>query len=186
MAGNYLTYSIRELNSLPEKMLIRNATLWDWQYEAGVSVYNLWCRIYYFFLLFLIHRIMLWPILMLWWNISSKAMRRGPLASQVCVVKWRPWYLYFVSSSRRLFGRVAFLISPMVWLLLGANLDSSRSHAILQILINHRDPSVANVLHGKFSFIDLAGSERAADTSNNDRQTRCGLTGICLYCIYHA
>ena len=27
-------------------------------------------------------------------------------------------------------------------------------------------------IHGKFSFIDLAGSERGADTSENDRQTR--------------
>lgn len=51
----------------------------------------------------------------------------------------------------------------------GANLDSSRSHAILQIMLNNRD---TGKLHGKFSFIDLAGSERAADTSNNDRQTR--------------
>lgn len=51
----------------------------------------------------------------------------------------------------------------------GANLDSSRSHAILQILIMNRG---TNKIHGKFSFIDLAGSERAADTSNNDRQTR--------------
>ena len=51
----------------------------------------------------------------------------------------------------------------------GANLDSSRSHAILQIMLNHRDTGKT---HGKFSFIDLAGSERAADTANNDRQTR--------------
>ena len=49
----------------------------------------------------------------------------------------------------------------------GANIDSSRSHAILQITIKNRDK-----LHGRFSFIDLAGSERAADTANNDRQTR--------------
>ena len=28
------------------------------------------------------------------------------------------------------------------------------------------------IVHGKFSFIDLAGSERGADTSENDRQTR--------------
>ena len=31
---------------------------------------------------------------------------------------------------------------------------------------------------GKISFIDLAGSERGADTTDNDRQTRCCL---CLY-----
>lgn len=50
----------------------------------------------------------------------------------------------------------------------GANTSSSRSHAILQI--SARLPG--GKLHGKFSFIDLAGSERAADTTNNEKQTR--------------
>lgn len=57
-----------------------------------------------------------------------------------------------------------------------ANNDSSRSHAILQISVKRlvKKPGVKPKLkvHGKFSFIDLAGSERAADTSNNDRRTR--------------
>ena len=48
----------------------------------------------------------------------------------------------------------------------GANIDSSRSHAILQIrLKDSRDL-------GKFSFIDLAGNERGADTIDTDKQTR--------------
>ena len=42
----------------------------------------------------------------------------------------------------------------------GANMDSSRSHAILQIMI--RDCVDKPI--GKMSFIDLAGSERGADT----------------------
>ena len=50
----------------------------------------------------------------------------------------------------------------------GANIDSSRSHAILQILLRDGD----GCDRGKFSFIDLAGSERGADTLNQDRQTR--------------
>jgi len=67
----------------------------------------------------------------------------------------------------------------------GANMDSSRSHAILQIVLKKPDTSAASVpafpgqankaklkVHGKFSFIDLAGSERGADTSDNDRRTR--------------
>jgi kinesin family protein 2/24 len=49
----------------------------------------------------------------------------------------------------------------------GANADSSRSHAIMQITAKAGDS-----VHGKFSFIDLAGSERAADTTNNNRRTR--------------
>eukprot|EP00435_Cladocopium_sp_Y103_P032904 s747_g8.t1 len=51
----------------------------------------------------------------------------------------------------------------------GANVDSSRSHAILQISL--KDLS-SKEEHGKISFIDLAGSERGADTLDTDRQTR--------------
>ena len=49
----------------------------------------------------------------------------------------------------------------------GANLDSSRSHAILQIVLRDN-----NKVHGKLSFIDLAGSERAADVTDQNKQTR--------------
>ena len=47
----------------------------------------------------------------------------------------------------------------------GANMDSSRSHAILQIAL--KDPNGKN--YGKMSFIDLAGSERGADTSDSGK-----------------
>ena len=48
------------------------------------------------------------------------------------------------------------------------NNDSSRSHAILQIEL--KTPEGRG--RGKISFIDLAGSERAADTKESDKQTR--------------
>jgi len=51
----------------------------------------------------------------------------------------------------------------------GANADSSRSHAILQFALKRRD---TKKVYSKFSFIDLAGSERGADTAHTDRQTR--------------
>ena len=52
----------------------------------------------------------------------------------------------------------------------GANADSSRSHAILQLqLKNARDQQKE---YGKMSFIDLAGSERGADTIDQNKQTR--------------
>ncbi|KAE8734169.1 Kinesin-like protein KIF2A [Hibiscus syriacus] len=66
----------------------------------------------------------------------------------------------------------------------GANEESSRSHAILQLVIkkhskvkeskknNNGNDSKAGKVVGKISFIDLAGSERGADTTDNDRQTR--------------
>jgi len=50
-----------------------------------------------------------------------------------------------------------------------ANSNSSRSHAVFQILL--RSPGGQRI-HGKFSLIDLAGNERGADTSSANRQTR--------------
>ncbi|XP_044479985.1 kinesin-like protein KIN-13A [Mangifera indica] len=66
----------------------------------------------------------------------------------------------------------------------GANEESSRSHAILQLVVkkhsevkeskrsNDANESRGGKVVGKISFIDLAGSERGADTTDNDRQTR--------------
>ncbi|KAG6435443.1 hypothetical protein SASPL_100317 [Salvia splendens] len=69
----------------------------------------------------------------------------------------------------------------------GANEESSRSHAILQLVVkkhpevkesrrnnynNDGNESRVRKVVGKISFIDLAGSERGADTTDNDRQTR--------------
>lgn len=42
----------------------------------------------------------------------------------------------------------------------GANADSSRSHAILQMQLKNIETAKR---HGMISFIDLAGSERGAD-----------------------
>ncbi|XP_023715825.2 kinesin-like protein Klp10A [Cryptotermes secundus] len=50
-----------------------------------------------------------------------------------------------------------------------ANASSSRSHAVLQIVV--RAPSIKNI-HGKFSLIDLAGNETAGDMSSANRQRR--------------
>ena len=65
--------------------------------------------------------------------------------------------------------------------------ESSRSHAILQLVVkkhievkdtrrnNDVNEAKNGKVVGKISFIDLAGSERGADTTDNDRQTRCFL-----------
>ena len=50
-----------------------------------------------------------------------------------------------------------------------ANQTSSRSHAILQITVEYRDKALgtqSEIIIGKLSLIDLAGSERAANTRN--------------------
>ncbi|KAK4314748.1 hypothetical protein Pmani_013998 [Petrolisthes manimaculis] len=58
-----------------------------------------------------------------------------------------------------------------------ANNQSSRSHAVFQIILRNLDRiekqgDKAYKLHGKFSLIDLAGNERGADVSSANRQTR--------------
>ena len=59
----------------------------------------------------------------------------------------------------------------------GANLESSRSHQVLQLsvqvsTIGKNQKPTAFKKFGQLSFIDLAGSERGADTTNNSKQTR--------------
>jgi kinesin family protein 2/24 len=55
----------------------------------------------------------------------------------------------------------------------GANVDSSRSHAIIQIELKKEGRHGRLISRGgKLSFIDLAGSERGADTIEQDKQTR--------------
>ena len=50
----------------------------------------------------------------------------------------------------------------------GANLDSSRSHGILQLVLKTKDKDI----YSKISFIDLAGSERAVDTIDTNKRTK--------------
>nr|XP_033791379.1 kinesin-like protein KIF24 isoform X2 [Geotrypetes seraphini]XP_033791388.1 kinesin-like protein KIF24 isoform X2 [Geotrypetes seraphini] len=50
----------------------------------------------------------------------------------------------------------------------GVNSDSSRSHAVIQIQIKN----ASRRMFGRISFIDLAGSERAADARESDKQTK--------------
>ncbi|KAG5458223.1 MAG: P-loop containing nucleoside triphosphate hydrolase protein [Olpidium bornovanus] len=56
-----------------------------------------------------------------------------------------------------------------------ANATSSRSHAVFQLALRHSEGGGGpgyGPLFGKFSLIDLAGSERGADTGNASRQAR--------------
>lgn len=49
-----------------------------------------------------------------------------------------------------------------------ANTDSSRSHAILQLVLK----TPQGKIRGKMSFIDLAGSERGADSMDQNKKTK--------------
>ncbi|CAF3497184.1 unnamed protein product [Rotaria sp. Silwood1] len=66
-------------------------------------------------------------------------------------------YIINDGLSRRHHGKSAF------------NTNSSRSHAIFQIILKNNYNQAENF---KLIFIDLAGSERAIDAQNNQRQTR--------------
>ena len=63
-----------------------------------------------------------------------------------------------VHSSNELMDIIGLGTAARVTSQNGTNNDSSRSHAILQIALKKKGKSF-----GKLSFIDLAGSERAAD-----------------------
>jgi hypothetical protein len=56
------------------------------------------------------------------------------------------------------------------------NSNSSRSHAVFQILLRKDD--VFENIHGKFTLIDLAGCDKAAIMSCSDKQTRIEVTEI--------
>ena len=55
----------------------------------------------------------------------------------------------------------------------GANADSSRSHSIMQFSLRSQTVDKRKDIlvqeYGRLSFIDLAGSERGADTSDSNR-----------------
>ena len=55
----------------------------------------------------------------------------------------------------------------------GANIVSSRSHAVLQVTVEHKDRNQGineEVTISKLSLIDLAGSERASATNNRGQR----------------
>ncbi|CAG9311923.1 unnamed protein product [Blepharisma stoltei] len=72
-----------------------------------------------------------------------------------------------VSTVEDLMRIIGFGLSNRVVGVTGANDESSRSHAVLNISLK-----LGRKLVGKVSFIDLAGSERGADTVDNSKQTR--------------
>lgn len=73
-----------------------------------------------------------------------------------------------VSNLQQMMNLIEYGLKARTVGVTGANSDSSRSHGIVQICIKEPNGS----LHGKISFIDLAGSERAADTIDTNKQTR--------------
>lgn len=118
-----------------------------------------------------------------WWCVSvafkssgfvfcRKLCMREDGKQQVCIVGLQEYRVSNVESIRELIEKGNATRSTGTT---GANEESSRSHAILQLAIKRsvdgNESKPARVV-GKLSFIDLAGSERGADTTDNDKQTR--------------
>lgn len=74
-----------------------------------------------------------------------------------------------IANTESLMSLINYGLSVRITGTTGMNDNSSRSHAILQINLRTRD---RGKLHGKLSFIDLAGSERGADVRNTGKKTR--------------
>lgn len=105
-------------------------------------------------------------------NERRKLCMREDGKQQVCIVGLQEFRVSNVETIRELIEKGNATRSTGIT---GANEESSRSHAILQLAIKKSvdtsESKPARVV-GKLSFIDLAGSERGADTTDNDKQTR--------------
>uniref|UniRef100_A0A5B7C069 Kinesin-like protein n=1 Tax=Davidia involucrata TaxID=16924 RepID=A0A5B7C069_DAVIN len=105
-------------------------------------------------------------------NDRKKLCMREDGKQQVCIVGLQEYRVSDVETIKELIEKGSATRSTGTT---GANEESSRSHAILQLAIKrsvHGSESKPARVVGKLSFIDLAGSERGADTTDNDRQTR--------------
>ncbi|XP_050231806.1 kinesin-like protein KIN-13B [Mercurialis annua] len=102
----------------------------------------------------------------------KKLCMREDGKQQVCIVGLQEYKVSDVETIKDLIEKGSSTRSTGTT---GANEESSRSHAILQLAIKRSvdgSESKPPRLVGKLSFIDLAGSERGADTTDNDKQTR--------------
>jgi len=97
-------------------------------------------------------------------NDRHQLYAREDAKSNVNIIGLKEWA---VSSVEDIMKVIEFGLSVRMTGVTGANDESSRSHAVLQISLKNNSK-----LHGKISFIDLAGSERGADTVENSKQTR--------------
>ncbi|KAJ9692375.1 hypothetical protein PVL29_011434 [Vitis rotundifolia] len=105
-------------------------------------------------------------------NDRKKLCMREDGKQQVCIVGLQEYRVSDVETIKELIEKGSATRSTGTT---GANEESSRSHAILQLAIKRSvdgNESKPPRVVGKLSFIDLAGSERGADTTDNDKQTR--------------
>lgn len=76
------------------------------------------------------------------------------------------------SSNNADLEQVVFFRYFLLYLFVEMNVESSRSHLIIGIMIESRNLTNGSVSFGKLSLVDLAGSERAAKTGAKDDQLK--------------
>ncbi|KAH6580139.1 hypothetical protein BASA61_009830 [Batrachochytrium salamandrivorans] len=135
---------------------------------AGRDIFNLlnrdeYCHLAAWISFYEIYQGQLYDLL----NARKKLFAREDGKQQVCIKGIKE---YEVSQVKRLMEIFEHGNSTRSTGATGANADSSRSHAILQIILKHRTGKRG--IQGKLSFIDLAGSERGADRGETDQKTR--------------
>lgn len=118
-------------------------------YELWVSFYEIYCNKLYDLL-----------------NERNVLYAREDGKQNICIVGLNEKR---VASLKELMTIIEFGLKTRTTGITGANMDSSRSHAVLQIQL--KEKGSGNPL-GKISFIDLAGSERAVDTIDINKQTK--------------
>jgi len=98
-------------------------------------------------------------------NDKKQIVARQNSKQQVCVIGLKEQQ---VKDSDELLAQISKGGASRSTSATGVHAESSRSHAILQISLKDGEGKTK----GMFSFIDLAGSEKAGDTYENNRQTR--------------
>ncbi|PSS01876.1 Kinesin-like protein [Actinidia chinensis var. chinensis] len=155
--GNGKTYTMQPLPLKASQDIFRlmNHTYWNQGFQLFVSFFEIYGGKVFDLL-----------------NDRKKLCMREDGKQQVCIVGLQEYRVSNVDTVKELIERGNATRSTGTT---GANEESSRSHAILQLAIKRpidgNDSKPARLV-GKLSFIDLAGSERGADTTDNDKQTR--------------
>ncbi|KAL5572672.1 hypothetical protein UlMin_022269 [Ulmus minor] len=155
--GNGKTYTMQPLPLKASQDILRlmQQTYWNQGFQLFVSFFEIYGG-------------KLFDLL----NDRRKLCMREDGKQQVCIVGLQEYKVTNVETIKELIERGNMTRSTGIT---GANEESSRSHAILQLCIKRSIDGTESKparLVGKLSFIDLAGSERGADTTDNDKQTR--------------
>lgn len=114
---------------------------------------------------------------LLYWDTSNIVQPKQLFRSTLCRVL----------NSRTLHINCCYYCCRLLYMLQEMNVESSRSHLIVGIMVESRNMTNGSVSTGKLSLVDLAGSERAAKTGAKDHQLKviaCFMFWLSLYWKY--